>query len=283
MLVAQQRGMTAEPTSSLAVPPTPRDPSYAAGEPADARSSSSARRGGAWRRSGAGKRYVRKHRFARTLPWLAALLLGTSAQLVFYLHDHDAGEPARVDDAQTRAPISETEAAMRASDELDLQVERRALRAEFRRLRSESRRARAESRRARAESRRERHAARAPRPVEGACEHERAATGVAAALHEYSTVDRALVESAGVGGLRMIPMLRDGVVEGYKLYGIRGGSVPKLAGFRNGDLVTAINGRSLAEGGYMHHFDALPQTMPDRVSFSVRRRGQSILKIVELR
>lgn len=43
--------------------------------------------------------------------------------------------------------------------------------------------------------------------------------------------------------LRIMPSVRDGQVRGLKLYGIRPGSLAKLLGFRNGDLVVSINGR----------------------------------------
>ncbi len=41
---------------------------------------------------------------------------------------------------------------------------------------------------------------------------------------------------------RIMPSIKDGQPRGFKLYGIRPGSLPKLLGMHNGDLITAING-----------------------------------------
>ena len=51
--------------------------------------------------------------------------------------------------------------------------------------------------------------------------------------------------SALAKSARIIPSMRDGVVEGYKLYGIRRSSILKALGFNNGDMVKSINGREL--------------------------------------
>lgn len=44
---------------------------------------------------------------------------------------------------------------------------------------------------------------------------------------------------------RVVPSQRDGVLNGFKLYGIRSGSLPKLLGLKNGDRITAVNGHAL--------------------------------------
>jgi hypothetical protein len=44
---------------------------------------------------------------------------------------------------------------------------------------------------------------------------------------------------------RIVPATKDGVTLGFKLYGVRPGSVPKLIGIKNGDLITAINGKPM--------------------------------------
>lgn len=41
---------------------------------------------------------------------------------------------------------------------------------------------------------------------------------------------------------RVMPSIRDGVTLGFKFYGIKPGSLPRLIGMKNGDLLTAING-----------------------------------------
>lgn len=44
---------------------------------------------------------------------------------------------------------------------------------------------------------------------------------------------------------RVIPAIRDGETRGFKFYGIRSGSLPKLFGLKNGDMVTSINGTEM--------------------------------------
>ena len=41
---------------------------------------------------------------------------------------------------------------------------------------------------------------------------------------------------------RVVPTVRDGESRGFKLYGIRPGTLPKLLGFKNGDLIRSVNG-----------------------------------------
>jgi hypothetical protein len=44
---------------------------------------------------------------------------------------------------------------------------------------------------------------------------------------------------------RVVPATRDGATLGFKLYGVRPGSLPKLIGIKNGDLISAVNGKPL--------------------------------------
>jgi hypothetical protein len=44
---------------------------------------------------------------------------------------------------------------------------------------------------------------------------------------------------------RIVPSVVDGSVVGFKLYGIRRGSLPKAFGLKNGDTITAVNGIDL--------------------------------------
>ena len=44
---------------------------------------------------------------------------------------------------------------------------------------------------------------------------------------------------------RVVPSRKNGETRGYKLYGIRRGTLPKLLGFRNGDMIAEINGHQL--------------------------------------
>lgn len=45
---------------------------------------------------------------------------------------------------------------------------------------------------------------------------------------------------------RIVPAVRDGETLGFKLYGIRPGSLPKLLGLKNGDMIASVNGLLLA-------------------------------------
>jgi general secretion pathway protein C len=61
------------------------------------------------------------------------------------------------------------------------------------------------------------------------------------------TVPRAFVNElmANPAGLarqaRIVPAVKDGETVGFKLYGIRHDSMPKLFGLKNGDMITAVN------------------------------------------
>lgn len=44
---------------------------------------------------------------------------------------------------------------------------------------------------------------------------------------------------------RIVPSTKDGQSQGFRLSGIRPGSLPKLIGMKNGDLITAVNGKSI--------------------------------------
>jgi len=44
---------------------------------------------------------------------------------------------------------------------------------------------------------------------------------------------------------RVVPAVRDGETRGYKLYGIRRGSLPKALAIKNGDMLIAVNGTTV--------------------------------------
>lgn len=88
-------------------------------------------------------------------------------------------------------------------------------------------------------------------------------------------LDTTLANPAQLGrSMRVVPAVRDGQTEGYKLYGIRSNTAPKLLGFENGDLVTSINGTKL---------DSLDTTMgvyadlreASKIEFGYERRGEA--------
>jgi general secretion pathway protein C len=102
------------------------------------------------------------------------------------------------------------------------------------------------------------------------------------------TVDKAFVEAllANPAQLtkqaRIVPAVRDGETKGYKFYGIRPGSLPKLLGMKNGDLLTSVNGQQL---------ESLDQAMDlytklrraSHLSVTIERKGQAVQKEIDIK
>lgn len=102
------------------------------------------------------------------------------------------------------------------------------------------------------------------------------------------TVDKAFVEKlmANPAQLtkqaRIVPAVADGETKGYKFYGIRPGSLPKLLGLKNGDLLTSVNG---------HELESLDQAMDlynklrraSHLSVTIERKGKQIQKEIDIK
>jgi len=102
------------------------------------------------------------------------------------------------------------------------------------------------------------------------------------------TVDRKFVEkllsnpAQLTKQARIVPAVRDGETKGYKFYGIRPGSLPKLLGLKNGDLLTSVNG---------HQLESLDQAMDlynklrraSHLSVSLERKGQQVSKEIDIK
>jgi general secretion pathway protein C len=102
------------------------------------------------------------------------------------------------------------------------------------------------------------------------------------------TVDKAFVEkllsnpAQLAKQARIVPAVRDGETKGYKFYGIRPGSLPKLLGLKNGDLLTSVNG---------HQLESLDQAMDlynklrraTHLSVSIERKGQLVQKEIDIK
>lgn len=81
---------------------------------------------------------------------------------------------------------------------------------------------------------------------------------------------------------RIVPAVRDGETKGYKFYGIRPGSLPKLLGMKNGDLLTSVNG---------HQLESLDQAMElytklrraSHLSVTIERKGEVIQKEIDIK
>lgn len=74
---------------------------------------------------------------------------------------------------------------------------------------------------------------------------------------------------------RLVPATKDGRTIGFKLFGIRSGSIASLLGFQNGDLVTSIAGKPLdgAEAA-MQVFESL-STVGAEIVIELERKGQA--------
>ena len=101
------------------------------------------------------------------------------------------------------------------------------------------------------------------------------------------TVDRKFVESlmANPAQLakqaRIVPSQKDGETQGYKLYGIRRGTIPKLLGFKNGDMLKAVNGEELTSvDKAMGLYTKLRRA--SNLSVTIERKGKSITKEITI-
>ncbi|MCA9696584.1 MAG: hypothetical protein KC431_03580 [Myxococcales bacterium] len=102
------------------------------------------------------------------------------------------------------------------------------------------------------------------------------------------TVDRKFVEKllANPAQLtkqaRIVPAVRDGETKGFKFYGIRPGSLPKLLGLKNGDLLTEINGTQLQSlDQAMDLYTKLRRA--SHLSVVIERKGESVKKEIDIK
>ncbi|MCA9655629.1 MAG: hypothetical protein H6712_01240 [Myxococcales bacterium] len=80
---------------------------------------------------------------------------------------------------------------------------------------------------------------------------------------------------------RVVPSQRDGVVQGFKLYGIRRGSLPKLLGLENGDMLVSINGDEIdGIDAAMELYTKLRKAK--RFLVEVERRGKPLALTIEI-
>jgi type II secretion system protein C len=101
------------------------------------------------------------------------------------------------------------------------------------------------------------------------------------------TVERAFVEKLMANPAllakqaRIVPKQKDDEVVGYKLYGIRRGSLPKLLNLKNGDMITAVNGEELKS---MDKAMALYTKLrrASNLTVSIERKGKIINKEIQI-
>ncbi|MCA9689431.1 MAG: hypothetical protein KC636_07460 [Myxococcales bacterium] len=81
--------------------------------------------------------------------------------------------------------------------------------------------------------------------------------------------------------VRLIPTLEEGEVVGYKLYAIRPGSMVRALGFKNGDLIAAVNGTPLrSTSAALDMYRALRRA--SRFDVSIVRKGEPEQIVVEV-
>ena len=84
-------------------------------------------------------------------------------------------------------------------------------------------------------------------------------------------------------GARVVPSMKNGQPNGFKLYAIRAGTIFDALGFRNGDTVQSINGQPLdSPSAALDLYDKLKSV--DAIRIELERRGRpEVLKIMVTR
>jgi type II secretion system protein C len=101
-------------------------------------------------------------------------------------------------------------------------------------------------------------------------------------------VDRALVDELFANPmvlakeLRASPHTVDGELAGFRLHGIRRGSLPKKLGLENGDAIVELGGQRLSSADELLTM-AMKLRRASRVSATVLRKGKRIEKTLEVR
>ncbi len=88
-------------------------------------------------------------------------------------------------------------------------------------------------------------------------------------------IDETLADLGKVGrAARIIPNYRDGKLQGYKLIGVRPGSIYRAMGIRSGDVVLKVNGKALdSPEASFAVYESLKTT--DKVELLLSRRGKN--------
>jgi general secretion pathway protein C len=80
---------------------------------------------------------------------------------------------------------------------------------------------------------------------------------------------------------RIVPAIRDGETQGFKFYGIRRGSLPRLLGLKNGDLLMAVNGTDLdSMDRAMNLYTKLRRA--NHLSVRIKRKGKVVTKEIQI-
>ncbi len=94
---------------------------------------------------------------------------------------------------------------------------------------------------------------------------------------QRAAVDKILADPTTVAkGARVVPSIKNGVPNGFKLYAIRPGSVYAALGFLNGDTITAVNGHDMSSlDKALEVYQQLRNA--SSLDVSITRRGQDLV------
>ncbi len=205
-----------------------------------------------------------------TTPWLAALLVGAGVHGGWLVHTLTQDEPTPQIVVKPQAPTVVVVSADGSAKVLD----------------AEDAACDGERRRHRKDKRKRKHRKRRRADAEEAM--TAMSTDAIVCDGPHCTIDRAMFEAwmdnpgKVAKSARVVPSKRDGQVNGFKLYGIRSGSVARMLGFHNGDLVTAVGGRPLGSIDAAMAAYSTVQTSDDIVVELVRK-GEAMTKEFHLR
>jgi len=127
----------------------------------------------------------------------------------------------------------------------------------------------------------EKDAAAASRSIPGAEESIKCAT------EDSCVVDRKFVEqlmanpAALTNQARIVPHQKNGETDGFKFYGIRRGSLPKLLGLKNGDMLTEVNGEELKSVDQAMGL-VMKLRHASNLSVTLERRGKPVQKEIQI-
>jgi len=108
------------------------------------------------------------------------------------------------------------------------------------------------------------------------CDSENSCTIERAFVEQILTNPAALAKQA-----RVVPSVVDGETRGFKFYGIRSGSLPKLLGLKNGDLITSVNGKDLKSMDDAMALYTKLRNAPN-LSINVDRKGKQMTKEITI-
>jgi type II secretory pathway component PulC len=95
---------------------------------------------------------------------------------------------------------------------------------------------------------------------------------------ERAKLDAALTDPATTAKMaRVVPDMEDGEMRGFKLYGIRKGSVPQALGFKNGDSIRSVDGVNLTTvESAMAIYAKLRKSKAGKMTVGIVRKGSPL-------